>query len=248
MQCKFKVAGRVRRDSSSLATFIRNLPAKDTFFRILPGSYDEPTDSTPVTVFALLSDGEVAEHLNRALAEEGKGSFEGITESRVVASLGHPQTLKVISDLRAVVLAAFPDAALLDEDSQFVPKLSPLPVRMFIARAVNGRMDGVPVFLAGDAAMGQPLEKGLSYGWWLASQLCETAAFSRSWDLALQSHAAHFSVASFSAFERVRADLKAYRSIVRGAGILRSVINAATGGHAAALVTNLKKAKPTKAH
>ncbi len=75
-----------------------------------------------------------------------------------------------------------------------------------------------------------------------------TLAFSRSWDLALQSHAAHFSVASFSAFERVRADLKAYRSIVRGAGILRSVINAATGGHAAALVTNLKKAKPTKAH
>jgi hypothetical protein len=82
----------------------------------------------------------------------------------------------------------------------------------------------IPVFLAGDAAMGLPLEKGLNYGWHIASILCQTIRYSSDLYQAGMSYEAAFSRVSQIALDHVERDYEIYKKTVTGAGVVRSLV------------------------
>jgi hypothetical protein len=228
LQVKFQAQGRVNQAKGSWAKFLQNLPASEIVFNILAGNYDESSNTTPVTVFAMLTDRDLSSEFAHVM--DGVESFKGMSFDELHAHSCTPHTQQLVLDIAAVLQPMFPSGLL--HDPAHPLRISRLPVRVCIAARVVGQVEGVPVFLAGDAAMGLSLEKGLSYGWHIATALCNSLRFCASASAAQSEYALAFDAASAAAQRHVERDFRAYESLVKKAGILRSVLKTVTLGAA----------------
>eukprot|EP00475_Leptophrys_vorax_P020168 TRINITY_DN27609_c0_g1_i1.p1 TRINITY_DN27609_c0_g1~~TRINITY_DN27609_c0_g1_i1.p1 ORF type:complete len:433 (-),score=102.89 TRINITY_DN27609_c0_g1_i1:73-1188(-) len=268
LQVKFEAIGRIERNSSAFKKFLQNLPAQQSFFNILPGNYDEITQTTPVTCFAMINeeiysqfadvssfDGvKLSELTNLSERSTRKGSdaalrevavMDGNQESLAVSPERNKKAQQMLTklgkDIMKVIAPSCPNG--INEESM---KISALPVAYHVAKKVSGQSseiineaDGssitIPVFLAGDAAMGLPLEKGLNYGWHIASILCQSIRYSDDLYQAAISYDTAFSRVSEIALEHVERDYEVYKKTVAGAGVVRSLVQVASLGIAGAL-------------
>jgi 2-polyprenyl-6-methoxyphenol hydroxylase-like FAD-dependent oxidoreductase len=224
LQVKFQARGPVRKTKGLLARFCQNWAASEVVFNILPGNYDASSDITPVTVFSMLTDRDLSSEFAHLMA--GVESFKGMSFDELHAQSSTPHTQQLVHDIAAVLQPMFPSGLL--HDPAHPLRISRLPVRVCIAARVVGQVEGVPVFLAGDAAMGLSLEKGLSYGWHIATALCNSLRFSASASEAQEEYALAFGAASVAAQRHVERDFLAYESLVKKAGLLRSVLKSVT--------------------
>jgi hypothetical protein len=85
-------------------------------------------------------------------------------------------------------------------------------------------IDGRPIFLAGDAAMGLPLEKGLNYGWRIASKLCHYLAYSTDFESASIAFENYFARESGAAVDAVEQHYSQYVRTIQSAGALRGFL------------------------
>lgn len=108
------------------------------------------TRTPTVTSFALLN-----ESIALLLQEKGINASAPI---RSVSNLAQNIDQRLAADIKAVM------QNICSEIKSDSIKISVLPVRYHVTSQVQGIVDGCRVFLAGDAAMGLPLEKGLNYG------------------------------------------------------------------------------------
>ncbi len=228
LQVKFQAQGRVRKTKGLLDRFLQNWPASEVVFNILPGNYDASSDVTPVTVFSMLTDRDLSSEFAHLMA--GVESFKGMSFDELHAQSSTPHTQQLVQDIAAVLQPMFPSGLM--HDPAHPLRISRLPVRVCIAARVVGQVEGVPVFLAGDAAMGLSLEKGLSYGWQIATALCNSLRFSANASEAQEEYALAFGAASVAAQRHVERDFRAYESLVQKAGLLRSVLKTVTSGAA----------------
>jgi 2-polyprenyl-6-methoxyphenol hydroxylase-like FAD-dependent oxidoreductase len=228
LQVKFQTKGRVAQVKGTWAKFLQNLPASEVVFNILAGNYDACSDTTPVTVFAMLTDRDLSTEFSHVM--EGVESFKGMSFDEFQAHSYTPHTQQLVLDISAVLRPLFPSG--LSHDPAHPLRISRLPVRVCIASRVVGNVEGVPVFIAGDAAMGLSLEKGLSYGWHLATALCKSLRFCTSVQMAQEEYAAAFDEVSVSAQRHVEHDFHAYESLVKRAGLLRNILKKVTLGAA----------------
>eukprot|EP00475_Leptophrys_vorax_P007975 TRINITY_DN15109_c0_g1_i1.p1 TRINITY_DN15109_c0_g1~~TRINITY_DN15109_c0_g1_i1.p1 ORF type:complete len:151 (-),score=32.92 TRINITY_DN15109_c0_g1_i1:87-539(-) len=107
-------------------------------------------------------------------------------------------------------------------------KVSVLPVRYQVAFDVSdyaGREQDIPVFLSGDSAMGLPLEKGLNYGWKIASRMCKYIAYSPSLDDAMDAYSEYFGKVADQALNHVHRDYASYVNLVNAAEFARAFLN-----------------------
>ena len=227
LQVKFQAQGRVEKARGLWQKFVQNWPASDLVFNILPGNYDDTSGTTPVTVFAMLTDRDISSDFKQVM--DGVESFKGMSFDELHAqSNAHPHTQQLVHDIAAVLSPMFADGLL--HDPAHPLRISRLPVRVYVAARVVGQVEGVPVFLAGDAAMGLSLEKGLSYGWHIATALCNSLRFSASVSDALEEFALAFSAASVAAQRHVERDYLSYMSQTHQAGMLRGVLKTVSAG------------------
>ena len=226
LQVKFQAQGRVEKARGLWAQFVQNWPASELVFTILPGNYDTSSGTTPVTVFAMLTDQDISSELEHLMT--GVESFKGMSLDELHAQSSTPHTQQLVRDIAAVLRPMFVSDLL--HDTAHPLRISRLPVRVSVAARVVGQVEGVPVFLAGDAAMGLPLQKGLSYGWHIATALANSLRFSASVSEAQEEYALAFSVASVAAQRHVERDYLAYMSLTQQAGMLRSVLKTVSSG------------------
>lgn len=198
LQVKFEAHGEVSTAKGQLAQFLQNLPATEEFFNVLPGNFDSNKCSTPMTVFALLSS-DLSETISLS---------SDIQEDPTCANL--------LSDLEAV-LSEICNGGIVEGSM----KTTILPVSYSVAPLVAGKIRDTPIFLAGDAAMGLPLEKGLNYGWKIASRLCHYLAYSPDFDLAAVAFQSYFELESTSAIEEVEKHYGHYVHTIQTASTLR---------------------------
>ena len=226
LQVKFQAQGRVHQAKGPWAKFLQNLPASEVVFNILAGNYDASSNTTTVTVFAMLTDRDLSSEFAHVM--DGVESFKGMSFDELHAHSSTPHTQQLVADIHAVLRPMFPSGLM--HDPAHPLRISRLPVRVCVAARVVGQVDGVPVFLAGDAAMGLSLEKGLSYGWHIATALCNSLRFSADAQAAQQEYSVAFAAAAAAAQRHVERDFHAYESLVKKAGILRSVLKTVTLG------------------
>jgi hypothetical protein len=109
-------------------------------------------------------------------------------------------------------------------------KVSVLPMECRASDTVSASVNGTHVFLAGDAAMGLPLEKGLNFGWRIASRLSRYISFCQTPELAAAAYASFFAVVSNEAVSSVNSSYEKYLSDdVNKATLLRSVLKPFAG-------------------
>lgn len=201
LQVKFDAQGEVQTSKGLLAQFLQNVDLSEHFFNVLCGNFDAKTCTTPVTIFALLNDevaSALADHSSTATPEEGS-ALHGIH-----------------NDLSALFAKICPGGII--ESSLQITKL---PVAYTVAGQVAHRIGAQAVYLAGDAAMGLPLEKGLNYGWRIASRLCAYIAHSEDMD---QAYEAYFKNKSDEATAFVTRAYGKYLKDVSTASFLRSFV------------------------
>jgi hypothetical protein len=97
-------------------------------------------------------------------------------------------------------------------------KISVLPAAYSVASCAACIAHGVPTFLVGDAAMGLALEKGLNFGWHIASRLAHVIAYSTHEHMAVASHVAQFNTISEEAVQEMQQQYSSYKSSVHSAG------------------------------
>jgi 2-polyprenyl-6-methoxyphenol hydroxylase-like FAD-dependent oxidoreductase len=256
LQVKFDASGLVNRSNGKLGTFIRNLPADKEFFNILPGNFDRERCCTPITVFAfmneLLREKLRSEHApstethqeDSADAEEKTEEpgdaehpaeeVEDNTSSLIVGTAAeadhHKEAFNIDdhpimkSDLMQVLHRVCPRGIM-----EGTLKITILPVEYKVARTVSYCHERVPIFLVGDAAMGLPLEKGLNYGWKIASRLCRYIAFCENYAEAITAYEGYFGHASQSALASVTATFSRYANDAYAASVLRSILKPLSG-------------------
>jgi hypothetical protein len=206
LQVKFDAHGEVTRSKGALALFLQNLPAKNDFFNVLPGNFDGTKCSTPMTVFALLND-DVLSAVTPSTDQQQRIQS---------ADLPSSVTEGIRSDLNAVLLNLCPGG--------IIPgsvRASILPVEYTASRRVTGLHNGTYVFLAGDSAMGLPLEKGLSYGWRIASRLCRYLTGSMTLSRAAEAYEQYFNHQVDEALDSVHRDYSRYIDTINSATALR---------------------------
>jgi hypothetical protein len=234
---KFEAHGEVSVAKGPLAQFLQNLPTLITetetetkeFFNILPGNFDPNKCSTPVTVFALLthssssfastatSYGPQQEQLTGAATPAAAAAAGGGGGGATAGAGATPLELEpLLSDLEAI-LSEICNGQVITGSM----KTTILPVAYSVAPLVAGKIHGTPVFLAGDAALGLPLEKGLNYGWKIASRLCHYLAFSPSADSAAIAFQTHFTYEAQCAVEEVEAQYRRYVLSLESVSALR---------------------------
>jgi 2-polyprenyl-6-methoxyphenol hydroxylase-like FAD-dependent oxidoreductase len=202
LQVKFEAHGEVSVAKGQLAQFLQNLPATEEFFSVLPGNFDSNKCSTPMTVFALLSSD---------LSATISVSSADLEQNSTSANL--------LSDLEAVLFEICSGGII--EGSM---KTTILPVSYSVAPLVTGKVHETSIFLAGDAAMGLPLEKGLNYGWKIASRLCHYLAYSPTFDSAAMAFQSYFALESTSAIEEVERHYSHYVHTIQSASALRAFL------------------------
>jgi 2-polyprenyl-6-methoxyphenol hydroxylase-like FAD-dependent oxidoreductase len=213
LQVKFESNGEVHRAKGSLEKFLQNISAEEAFFNVLPGNFDPETKTTPVTAFALINK-EIFDRLSQV------PSFSGLTLEQLEAEFKDERMMTWTHDIIAVMKTACPDMI---ENSI---KASVLPVRYQVASVVADYNElSIPVFVSGDAAMGLPLEKGLNYGWKIASRMCKYLAYCSTFDDAMEAYEAYFSEISDSALDHVHRDYRNYVNLVRNAEFARAFLN-----------------------
>jgi hypothetical protein len=251
LQIKFDANGEVCTSRGVLASFLRNLPAQNEFFNILSGNFDPATCSTPVTVFALLNEGiveSVMETTERTLmpkqslgmyheaacsqqtSEQSLGQGSPGTLGQEQKSGENAEDMVVFSDLNIVLSGICPAGIV--EGSVAV---SVLPVAYSVTATTHGIVRceddaglpdevGVPVVLAGDAAMGLPLEKGLNYGWRIASALCTYLTGCEDIANGLLAYDKYFHKMSTQAIDAVHVDYDHYVKSIAMATSVRSLL------------------------
>lgn len=200
LQVKFEAYGEVSISKGHLSQFLQNLPASHEFFNILPGNFDADKCTTPMTVFALMTS-EVDETLQ--ISEP----IESNTSNLIYSDL-----LAVLSDICCGGIV------------EGTMKISILPVSYSIAQVVGGKVHDKYIFLAGDAAMGLPLEKGLNYGWRIASRLCHYLAYSSSYESSLLAYNSYFQHESNIAIEVVEQQYSHYVQTIHTASSFRNFL------------------------
>jgi 2-polyprenyl-6-methoxyphenol hydroxylase-like FAD-dependent oxidoreductase len=216
LQVKFDAHGEVHRANGQLAQFLQNLPATEEFFNILPGNYDSDRCSTPMTIFALLSS-EVTQSIQSS--SSSPHDLERMLPPPPSSALTALPPSALQSDLEAV-LSELCNGGIVDGSMQ----TSVLPVAYAVSRTVVEVIDDTPIFLAGDAAMGLPLEKGLNYGWKIASRLCHYLAHSPDTKSASFAFQTFFDQESESAVEAVEQHYSQYVQTIESAGALRGFL------------------------
>jgi hypothetical protein len=214
LQSKFEAVGQVSKETSQLKSFLKNLPAHQSFFNILPGKYDPATNTTPMTAFALLNTDIVPDFANVS-------TFRGLSLEQL---RDDPRLRTIAQDIAAVISPSCPQGLVADS-----LRVSVLPVRVTVAARVCGHVGALPVVLVGDAAMGLPLEKGLNYGWKLTNHLCNLLRFLPIKE-ALKGYSALFDQISTRAVDHVARDYQAFQDVVRKASLVRAVVQKAAGG------------------
>eukprot|EP01124_Arcella_intermedia_P024491 TRINITY_DN4139_c0_g1_i1.p1 TRINITY_DN4139_c0_g1~~TRINITY_DN4139_c0_g1_i1.p1 ORF type:complete len:723 (-),score=137.05 TRINITY_DN4139_c0_g1_i1:14-1858(-) len=213
LQVKFDAFGEIQKSSGTLQTFLSNLPASKQFFNILPAKYDETENVTPITLFSLLND-EIFGELE-ALATSGKPcqSIEELEQNL------QPRSVQVAKDIAFVLNKQFPDGI-----KQESVKISVIPASYHVIRSPTCLYQGNLVLFAGDAAMGLSLEKGLNYGWNIATKLANFIAFSKDLKVAQSAYYKYFKTKSTEAINLVETDYSSYVNLVKAAGVVRSLV------------------------
>ena len=210
LQCKYDVKGDYHSQKGNWATFRRNFAAHSTFFNVLAGRYVPEQDVTPITAFALLDD-EAASSMGDAFSGRPITSLDALEERMKDSSLRN--------DIAAVLIEprshTDPPASIL----MHTLKISVLPAAYSVASCAACTAHGVPTFLIGDAAMGLALEKGLNFGWHIASRLAHIIAYSPDEQAAVTSHVAQFGVISEAAVQEMMQQYGSYKSSVHAAGL-----------------------------
>ena len=211
LQCKYDVKGNYHTQKGNWAAFRRNFAAHSTFFNVLAGRYVPEQDVTPITAFALLDD-ETANSMGDAFSARPITSLDALEEKMKDSGLRN--------DIAAVLIEprshTDPHASILMNTL----KISVLPAAYSVASCAACTAYGVPTFLIGDAAMGLALEKGLNFGWHIASRLAHIIAYSTLGEMAVTSHAAQFGVISEAAVREMMQQYGSYKSSVHAAGSL----------------------------
>lgn len=274
LQVKFDATGKVNRSQGKLGTFIRNLPADKEFFNILPGNFDRERCCTPITIFAfmndLLSDKLRSDHPpSTETHREEMAKVEDATEdagdpehspeeaeesdqsliagTAAEAEHNHREEFNIDdhpimkSDLMHVLDRVCPGGI-----KEGTLKINILPVEYKVARTVAYCYEGVSIFLAGDAAMGLPLEKGLNFGWRISSRLCRYIAFCNNAPEAISAYEGYFSHASTSALVSVNATFSRYANDAYAASLVRSMLKPLSGVRIMIKQTQVSKQRAKK--
>jgi 2-polyprenyl-6-methoxyphenol hydroxylase-like FAD-dependent oxidoreductase len=211
LQCKYDVKGNYHTHKGNWAAFRRNFAAHSTFFNVLAGRYVPEQDITPITAFALLDD-ETASSMGDAFSGRPITSLDALEEKM--------KDSRLRNDIAAVLIEprshTDPHANILMNTL----KISVLPAAYSVASCAACTVHGVPTFLIGDAAMGLALEKGLNFGWHVASRLAHVIAYSSNEQVAVTSHVAQFGVISEAAVQEMMQQYGSYKSSVHAAGTL----------------------------
>jgi hypothetical protein len=219
LQVKFDAIGQVKSDSGRLAQFLQNLPAQQTFFNILPANFDKEKNVTPITAFTVIND-EVYSAFKEVPSFKGL-SLEDMQEKN------ERRLLELAADILSVIGPNFPQGFVRQS-----MRVSALPVVVSIASKVSF-LEGsarTPVFIVGDSAMGLPLEKGLNYGWAIASNLVRIIHYSDSMESAVESYQIALDQLSEHASKHVETDYAAYLATIRNNTLVRSLVQAASLG------------------
>lgn len=253
IQVKFDGVGHISKSSGKLSMLIKNLPADKQFFNILIGNFDAENCCTPITLFALISS-DISHVSNEAedTSEMAKGPEDscskddhGTINNTIVEDCsddvaGYEEDLHdahtYIQRIDIDGLEGVTDSTLRRDLELVLHRLCPegivsrslkvsvLPMAYKVARTVAATMCGIPVFLAGDAALGLPLEKGLNFGWRIASRLCRYISFCENSTEIISAFDAYFSVISDDAIKSVTASYANYLSDVKAASIFRALL------------------------
>jgi 2-polyprenyl-6-methoxyphenol hydroxylase-like FAD-dependent oxidoreductase len=209
LQCKYDVKGNYHTQKGNWAAFCRNFHAHSTFFNVLAGRYVPDQDITPITAFALLDD-ETASSMGDAFSGRPITSLDDLEEKMKDSGLRN--------DIASVLIEprshTDPRPAILMNTL----KISVLPAAYTVASCPAGMAHAVPTFLIGDAAMGLALEKGLNFGWHIASRLAHVIAYSKEEHTAMAAHLAQFHVISEAAVQEMMQQYSSYKSSVHTAG------------------------------
>ena len=218
LQIKFDAVGLIERNSGALAAMRNNLPARQYFFNVLTANFDEATNTTPMTIFSLVNNEIYAQ-----LAGDTTSATPALSVSALDTRL-QDGNQRLTLDIQGVLDHVCP--------AGIVPgslRISALPASYYVtARAAGILTHGdhqVPVFLAGDAAMGLSLEKGLCYGWAISSRLAHLLAYC-SVPEALEYYSAIFQKISSRAVAHVQSDYAAYEVAIRRASAVRTFLQA----------------------
>ena len=211
LQCKYDVKGDYHAQKGNWAAFRRNFAAHSTFFNVLAGRYVPEQDVTPVTAFALL-DEETANSMGDASSGRAFTSLDAL-EERMKDS-------RLRNDIAAVLIEPTSHTDPHPSILQHTLKISVLPAAYSVASCAACAAHGVPTFLIGDAAMGLALEKGLNFGWHIASRLAHVIAYSTDEQMAVASHVAQFHLISEAAVKEMMQQYASYKSSVHTAGWL----------------------------
>ena len=209
LQCKYDVKGNYHIQKGNFAAFRRNFAAHSTFFNVLAGRYVPEQDITPITAFALLDD-ETARSMGDAFSGRPVTSLDDLEERMKDSGLRN--------DIAAVLIEP---SSCTDPNPSIVLetlKISVLPAAYSVASCAACIAHGVPAFLVGDAAMGLALEKGLNFGWHIASRLAHVIAYSTQEQTAVASHVAQFQLISEAAVQEMMEQYGSYKSSVHAAG------------------------------
>jgi 2-polyprenyl-6-methoxyphenol hydroxylase-like FAD-dependent oxidoreductase len=209
LQCKYDVKGDYHAQKGNWAAFRRNFAAHSTFFNVLAGRYVPEQDVTPVTAFALLDD-ETANSMGDASSGRAITSLDDL-EERMKDS-------RLRNDIAAVLIEPTSHTDPHPSILQHTLKISVLPASYSVASCAAFTVHGVPTFLVGDAAMGLALEKGLNFGWHVASRLAHVIAYSSDEGMAVASHLAQFHLISEAAVKEMMQQYSSYKSSVHTAG------------------------------
>jgi 2-polyprenyl-6-methoxyphenol hydroxylase-like FAD-dependent oxidoreductase len=209
LQCKYDVRGDYHMQKGNWAAFRRNFSAHSTFFNVLPGRYVPEHDVTPMTAFALLD-------------EETASSMGGALSGHPITSLDELEERMKDAGLRKDIASVLIEPALQTDPRPDIVlhtlKISVLPAAYSVASCPAAVAHGLPVFLVGDAAMGLALEKGLNFGWHIASRLAHVIACSTDAQSAVASHTAQFNCISDAAVREMMEQYASYKSSVHAAG------------------------------
>lgn len=178
---------------------------------MLCGNYDAVGCTTPVTIFALIND-EVAQDI-----QSTPSSLQALdpTCSQIRTELG-----KLLDQ---ICPAGIKPASL---------TVSVLPVAYSIAQQLcytlpahcGAEAECTQVYLAGDAAMGLPLEKGLNFGWRIASRLAAYITHIQDPVYVRKAYSAYFDTMSAQAVQYVNEAYSKYMSDIQTASFVRNFV------------------------
>lgn len=231
LQVKFEAHGSVQTTMGVVGALMQNLPAEKQFFNILSGNFDATKCSTPMTVFALLNgdvdsvvsspeassgghhlDGSVGDHTSGAESKKDLPTrFSEVSIDGVSAS--------VLSELEKVLSEVCPSGVVSGS-----LKVSVLPVAYKVASRVSFFLSDRTYFLAGDAALGLPLEKGLNFGWRIAARLARYISHCDNMDQCRNVYESYFSSMAQEAVEITDKAYETYITLLSQASLARSIL------------------------